>query len=180
MYQPHNVLLFVPCALLFWLLGAISITLHNKGKLKVGWLSGVFGFGFVGAIFLMAGIKEYDDYSLRKELRNIPPNSMSHFSLSEGESRQGIDSSLDVSKLMSQIQTVKHCFAHHSHQTETFEITFEYRSQCYQYSVGLDSRRPGEYWVNALGREYDIGRFHSDDLGQVVQSLLADKPQAIK
>ena len=146
----------------------------------MGWLSPIFGIGFIGIIFLVAGIKEYDNYSLRKELRNIPPNSLSHFSLSKGEASRGIDSPVDVSKLMSQIQSVKYCHAHHSHQTDIFEITFEYNGQSYQYSIGPDSQRPGEYWVNADNREYAIGSFHSDDLGQVVQNLLTNKLQATR
>ena len=183
MYQPHNLFLLIPCALLCWLLAAICIMLRNEEifkvprfpRIKVPRFPGIFGIAFLGIIVLMFGVREYDDYRFRAELRDISPDRMQHICLIKQRTRREIVDASEVSELMSRIQSLKSIGAHHSHPTDPFEITFLYAGQEYLYTIGRDSERPNEYWVNADSREDDIGRIRSDDLGQIVQRLLAGK-----
>ncbi len=176
MYQPHDPLGLIICALLCAIVIAVSSVLQRKRELKSQAVAVLFGVGFIGFILLTIGITAYDDYKLREELRGIPPDRMMHVRLFKGESSREIVAPSDVGELMSRIQSLKNVAAHHSHPADPFEIAFGYGGRQYQYKIGQESARPNEYWVDAVDRKDDIGRIRSGDLGQIVQRLLAGKP----
>ena len=176
MYQPHNLLWFILCALLC-ILGTVVTRLFSlRAKNKFEKISALFAFGFVLFLLLMAGIKTYDDYRLRMELRRIPTDKISSFRLSNGKSNREIVSPADISAVMSRLQPLKNIWAHHSHPVDPFTIDFKYDGESYEYEIGRDSERPDEYWINAVGRDDDIGRVHNSDLGQALQHLLTYNP----
>ena len=175
MYQPHDVLWVVPCALFCGVTAAVCGVLQKKNKLKSRALPGLPVFAFFGCILVAIGTTTFDNYKLRAELRGIPPDKMLHVRLFKGQLSPEIGAA-DVSVLMSRLQSLKAVSAHHSYPTDPFEVAFIYSGRQYQYRIGRDSARPDEYWVDAADRKDDIGRIRSGDLGQIVQRLLADKP----
>jgi hypothetical protein len=174
MYQPHNLSWFIVCALLCILGAVVTRLLSLRAKNKFEKVSGLFAFGFVLFLLLTAGVKMYDDYRMRAELRKISAEKVSYFRLSNGKSSREIASPADISALMSRIRSLKNIWAHHSHPVDPFTIDFKYDGESYEYEIGRDSERPDEYWINAVGRDEDIGRVHNSDLGQTLQHLLTD------
>ena len=176
MYQPHNLLWFIFCTVLCASGIFVTRLLSLKVKNKWGIISKIFCLGFVLFGLLAVCTKTYDDYRLRTELRRIPTDKILNFRLSNGKSSREIVSPSDISALISRIQLLKDVWSHHSHPIDPFTIDFKFDGDNYEYEIGRDSERPNEYWINAVGRDEDIGRSHSSDLGQILQSLLAEKP----
>ena len=180
MYQPHNIsglliVYFIFCGAVLILVTALKVKFPGKLKailLITGFLS----------MFLAICISSYDNFKLRQEIVNIPVGEITRLTLIKGGVHKEIMDSGDISKLMSQIQSVRDIPAHHSIPMDGFDVIFYFHGWKYDYGFARDSARPDEYWVfnkninqQRTEQQGEIGRIQSADFGSLVDYLLVKK-----
>jgi len=169
MYQTHNMLWVLPIAGAFWLAAvANAILSKRRGSKAPDWIMITCFVGFGACIAVLTGMREYDDARERAELRGIDPAGVLHLSLSRAGSQKEITEPASVLAVISELKSIKHILAHHSHENDFVDIDFEYQQRAYHYHIGLDSDRPQEYWVEAGG-----GRLNSATFGPLIDKLMA-------
>jgi hypothetical protein len=125
--------------------------------------------------------RQHDNWRLREELRNVAPAEVAEVVLSRGNLQANVTDKTELAKLFSLLRSVARVAAHHSHPTDEFEVTFQFKGQLYHYRLGRDSKKEDEYWVFRVGQpragnqDIEIGRIQSDQLGQLMATLLRGK-----
>jgi len=185
MYKPHNPLWLV-CTFLALL--ALFVVANVKQRRKVWNLhpNVVLGIGVLAGlqIVLLLGIRGYDRYRMRTEIKRIVPAEVAKLNLGLGNVTREITDPRSVAELFGLIQSARPVAAHHSTTTERFDLSFEFQGQPYQYQLGRDSERPTEFWLIPVGRPFpggedlDVGRIESAPLGALLEQLLKPSSEA--
>jgi len=180
MYKPHNPLWLV---FTFLALLALFVVANVKQRRKVWNLhpNVVIGIGVLAGfqIVLLLGIRGYDRYRMRTEIKEIAPAEVGKLSLSRGNVSREITDQSSRAELFRLLQTARPMAAHHSTTTERFDLNFEFQGKPYYYQLGRDSERPTEFWLIPAGRPFsggedlDVGRIESPELSALLERLLA-------
>ncbi|MCE9584064.1 MAG: hypothetical protein K8T20_16390 [Planctomycetes bacterium] len=182
LYQPHNVLWFLPVTLVGLVLFAIStVRSKSQGRRSPGpFQFFTWGMGAAGIVGMMA-LKGWDNSHLRNELRAVIPAEVSHVTLARGATTHPIDDPAAGARVIALLRDLKNISAHHSHPLDPVTVAFEFRGEPYLYRVGRDSDVPGEFWVirlpsgSTLFDETEIGRLQTSEWAPLVDELLKEK-----
>jgi hypothetical protein len=182
MYQRHSLIFFVFTILVSIVVVGALIALKRLNKLPLPqWLVSLLPWLITLQVVMLFGVGSYDNWRLREELRNVAPAGVGELVLSRGNLTAKVTDKTEIAKLLSLIQTVARAAAHHSHPTDEFDVTFEFKGQVYHYRLGRDSKKDDEYWVFRAGQaragnqDLEIGRVQSSLLGPTVANLLPSK-----
>jgi hypothetical protein len=174
MYHTHDMLWVLPIIGVCLLGAAVTAFLgKRRGSRVPGWLTLTFLLGFVACIAVLTGMREYDEARERAELRGIDPAGVSHLTLGHAGLIKEITEPASVMAVMSELKSIKHDGAHHSHENDFVDIDFKYQQRSYRYDFVRDFDRPQEFHVEAGG-----GGINSATFGPLIDKLMAQPVQA--
>lgn len=179
LYQPHNVLWFLPVSLLGGLVFAVSCSRRRvPGRTTpvqmASWCTAA------GGIVAMIAISSWDKFRLRSELRDVNPLEASQVAVARGGKSRPVTDPAAAARVLKLLTGAKGIAAHHSHPVEPVTVSFEFRGDAYCYRVGRDSAVPDEYWVISLNPgctrfgEMELGRLQTPEWAPLIEELLKE------
>ncbi len=179
LYQPHNVLWFMPITLLGMAVFMVSCVRRKSrgGATPIQIASWCLG---AGGIVGMIVVSSWDKAQLRGELRDVVPAEAAHVILAKGATTRPITDAAAAARILTLLTGAKGIAAHHSHPVEPVTVSFEFRGNAYRYRVGRDSAVPNEFWVICLNPgcsrfgEMELGRLQTSEWAPLIEDLLKE------